>query len=140
MDEQLNFFDMIGEAETPLIPFEEQKEGRRGWIMEISAIMLIKNGWKEDAVCVRTVPVIFEEDSKIDKYGRISQMAKSTHGNPMGWCGGYKDVYAERPTWEECVKFARKKYTIPRTVRYYERDGHDNAIWNYEDGYKGGRK
>lgn len=140
MNEQLNFFDIIGEAETPLIPFEEQKEGRRGWIMEISAILLKKNGWKEDAVCVCTVPVIFEEDSTKDKMGRIHQMAKSTHGNSMGWCGGYKDVYVARPTWEECVKFARKKYTIPQRVQYYERDGRDHDVWNYEDGYKGGRK
>lgn len=139
-NEQMNFFDMIGEAETPMIAFEEQKAGRRGWIIIISAILLKKNGWKEDAVCVCTVPVIFEEDSKKDKYGRISQMAKSTHGSPMGWCGGYKDVYVARPTWDECVKFARKRYTIPQTVQYFERDGRDNKIWEYENGYKGGKR
>ena len=137
MNEQLNFFDIIGEAETPLIPFEEQKAGRRGWILEISAILLKKNGWKEDAVCVCTRPVVFEKDSEIDKYGRMWQMAKTTYGPASGWSGYRKDVYASRPTWSECVKFARKQYTIPQTVRYYERDGRDHSVWEYEKGYTG---
>jgi len=138
--EQINFFDMLGDPQTPLIPFEEQKQGVTGWIIEISGILLKKNGFKEDAVCVCTVPVVFEEDTTKDKLGRLSQWARSTHGNPMGWCGGYRDVYTARPSWEECVKYARKKYAIPQLVKYYERTRADESIWNYEDGFKGGKK
>lgn len=140
MNEQLNFFDLIGEAETPLIPFEEQKKGRRGWIIEISAILLKKNGWKEDAICVCTRPVVFEENSTKDKYGRMWQQAKTIHGPYSGWSGRGKEIYASRPTWEECKKFAKRHYTIPDKVLYYERDARYNEVWNYEDGYKGGKK
>lgn len=140
MDEQLSFFDVLDMSETPLIPFEEQKKGRRGWIIEISAILLKKNGFKEDAICVCTRPVIFEEDSKKDKYGRMWQQAKTTHGPYSGWSSRGKEVYAHRPTWEECKKFAKRHYTMPDKVLYYERDGKDNAVWEYENGYKGGKK
>ena len=139
MEKQISFFEMLGEAETPLIHFEEQKEGRRGWIIDISAILLRKNGFKDDAVCVCTQQVVFQKDSEIDKYGRISQMCKTTHGEFHGWCGYQKEVYAKRPTWEECYQFARKKYTIPEKVLYYERDGKDRSIWDYDEGYKGGK-
>ena len=140
MNEQISFFELLGEAETPLIPFEEQKKGRKGWIIEISAILLKKNGWKEDAICVCTRPVVFEENSTKDKYGRMWQQAKTIHGPYSGWSGRGKEIYASRPTWEECKKFAKKHYTIPDKVLYYERDARYNEVWNYEDGYKGGKK
>jgi hypothetical protein len=135
MNEQISMFELLGEPVTPLIPFEEQKKGKHGWIMDISALLLRENGFREDAVCVCTRPVIFEENSKKDRNGRTSQMARSTHGPYMGWRGGYKDVYSRRPTWKECLEYAHKRYAIPEKVLYYERDGRDNEIWEYENGY-----
>ena len=85
-------------------------------------------------MCVCTVPVVFEEDTKKEKYVRMWQTAKSTHGSPMGWMGSLKKVYAKRPSWKECEEYAHRKYTIPQTVKYYERDGHDNVTWEYENG------
>ena len=41
---QISMFELMGEPETQLIPVEEQKKGRCGWIIDISAIMLQKNG------------------------------------------------------------------------------------------------
>lgn len=85
MQAQISMFELLGDTATPKIPFEEQKKGRKGWIIDISAILLKKNGFKEDAVCVRTVPIKFDKDSDKDKYGRWSQYANSTHGPP--WDG-----------------------------------------------------
>lgn len=139
MNGQISMFEMLGEPTTPVIPFEEQKKNRKGWIIEISGIFLQKNGFKENAIGVCTRPVVFEEDSKKDKYNRISQMARSIYGPPMGWCGGNKTVYAKRPTWEECVAYAHKHYSIPQTVKYYERNTNmENPVWSYEEGYKKG--
>lgn len=56
----------------------------------------------------------------------------------MGWYGGVKEVYAKRPTWEECVKYARKHYTIPEKVLYYERNANFEETWGYENGYQKG--
>ena len=138
MDEQISMFEMLGEDETPEIPFEEQKKGRKGWLIEISGILLKKNGFDEDCICVCTRPVMFERDSEKDKYNRISQMWRTTHGPAGGSCGGYTKIYAKRPTWKECVEYAHKHYSIPQAVRYYERDGDFNAVWKYEDGYQKG--
>ena len=137
---QISIFEMLGETNTPLIPFEEQKKGRKGWVIEISAILLRKNGFKDDRICVCTRPIVFTEDSRKDKYGRISQFAQTTHGDLHGWYGPNYTIYAKRPTYKECVEYARKKYTIPDKVSYYERDGKGNEIWNYEDGYQKGSR
>lgn len=139
MEQQISMFEMLGESATPEIPFEEQKKGRKGWIIEISALLTRKHGWDEDAICVCTRPVIFEKDSEEDKYHRRTQWARSTYGPPMGWCGGWKTVYARRPTWEECVAYAHRHYSLPRTVKYYERNTNmENPVWSYEEGYKKG--
>ena len=134
-EEQVTIFDLMGDKGTPEILPEDQKKGRKGWIIEISAILLKKNGWKEDAVCVCTRPIVFVEDTKVDKYNRISQWWKTTYGPAAGGNGGNMTVYVRRPTWDECVAFARKKYTIPETVLYYERDGNFIPKWGYENGY-----
>ena len=134
MTQQISMFEMLGETETPLIPFEEQKKGRKGWIIDISGIFLKKYGFEEDRIGVQTHAVRFEEDSKKDKYGRISQMATFIKPMDGGWCGGYKDVYARRPTWEECVAYAKKKYSLPEKIVYYERTGNDKEIREYEEG------
>ena len=136
MDKQISIFELLGDTSTPEIPLEEQKKGRRGWIISISAILLRENGFKEDAVCVRTEPIRFDEDSRKDKHGRWSQFASSTHGPSHGWYGPVYTVYAKRPTWDECVAFVRKRYTNPEKVMYMERDGNFNETWGYENGYR----
>lgn len=138
--EQLDLFDMIGDPVTPEIPPEEQKKGVKGWIIDISAILLKKNGFREDAICVCTQPVQFVEDTKKDKHGRWDQSAQSIHGPMHGWYGPYHTVYAQRPTWEECKKYVRSRYSIPEKILYMERDGNDKECWDYEQGYKKGSK
>lgn len=141
MDKQISIFELLGEEETPLIPLEQQKKGKRGWIIEVTAILLRKNGYKEDAICVCTRPVLFEADSYIDKKGIIHQEARTTYGPSSGWYGGRKKVYAKRPTWEECVQFAKEDSSYAKEISkviYMERDGKWNETWKYEDGYKKG--
>ena len=136
MNEQISMFELLGETETPKIPFEEQKKGRKGWIIEISGLFLIKNGFKEDHIGVCTHAIVFKENSTKDKYGRISQYVEKIKPNDGGWWGPNKDVYAARPTMEECIAYAHSRYTIPEKVVYYERDGRDRSIRNYEEGNK----
>ena len=133
---QITMFEMLGDTATPKIPFEEQKKGRKGWVIEISAILLTKNGFRENMIAVRTHAVQFVRDSEKDKYGRIKQFAERIKPHDGGWYGPYYEVYAARPTWEECVAFARAKYTLPEKVVYYERTGDNREIWEYEDGNK----
>ena len=136
--EQMSLFEMIGEPVTPVIPPEKQKKDGKGWIIEISGILLKKNGWKENAICVCTRPIRFLEDTRKDKHGRLWQNAETTHGPYGGWVGTPKKVYSRRPTWSECVEYAKKRYSIPETIKYMEEDANFNKIWNYEDGYKKG--
>lgn len=134
---QMSIFDMLGHQETPEIPFDQQKKGRKGWIIEITAVLLRENGYKEDVTCVCTRPVIFEADSwKRD--GRRCQHFHTTRGPIYGSIGGWHKIYAKRPTWEECVEYARKDRTHPAEIRYMERDGDFRSIWGYENGYHKG--
>ena len=130
MIQQLSMFDLIG---TPVIPLEAQKKGMRGWIIDISAIMLRENGYPEDMTGVCTQPVRFQEDSRKD-----FQAAETTHGSFHGWYGPIKTVYAKRPTWEECVEYARKDKRHPEKVVYYEKTYDDQVIREYENGYQKG--
>ena len=134
--EQMSIFDLLG-LKTPEIPIEDQKKGVRGWIIDISAVLRMENGWKENAVCVCTRPVIFEKDTRKDKDGRLWQQAKTTHGPSMGWMGYCKKVYRNRPTWEECVQYAQEGHKGDK-VLYLERDGNWNEIWEFEKGYRKG--
>ena len=133
--EQIDFFNMLGDPETPLIPFDEQKKGRKGWVIEISLVGLVENGFKENIIGVKTHAVQFNRDSEKNKYGRISQFADRIRPHDGGWYGPYYDVYATRPTMKECIAYARKNHPTEKVV-YYERDGHDREIWNYEEGNK----
>ena len=136
MDEQLNMFGMLGMDETPEIPFEEQKKGRKGWVIEISGVFLVENGFKENMVGVTTHAVQFVQDSTKDKYGRISQYANRIKPHDGGWWGPNYPVYVSRPSLEECIEYGRKKYTVPEKVVYYERNSDLNGIWDYEKGNK----
>lgn len=133
MTEQMSLFDLIGEPETPKIPPERQKEGTRGWIIDVSAVLLRENGFKEDVTCVCTRPVKFRRDTEQRADGWW-QTAETTHGPTFGWSGGLKEVYAARPTWKECVEYARRDRHHPAKVMYLERDGNFRETWGYENG------
>jgi len=133
---QMSMFEMLGETGTPVIPAEAQKAGRRGWIIEISGIWLKENGFREDAIAVCTRPIVFEEDTRKDELGRVRQHAKTTYGPAGGWFGGEEKVYARRPTWAECVQYARERRSYPAQVVYYERNGSfENPVYEYEKGW-----
>lgn len=137
MIQQLSMFDLL-DIGTPVIPLKDQKKGVKGWVIDISCIMLRKNGFKEDATGVCTQPVRFQEDSRIGRDGRWFQAAQSTHGVFHGWYGPVYTVYAKRPTWAECVAFARQKKDRPEKVVYYEQTANFDVIREYENGYQKG--
>ena len=134
MDEQMNMFQLLGMGETPEIPFEQQKKGRKGWVIEISGIFLVKNGFKENMIGVCTHAVQFTRDSEKDKYGRISQFCDRIKPHDGGWYGQHKTVYAARPTLDECIAFGKKSYSYPEKIVYFERNGNWENIWEYEKG------
>ena len=82
---------------------------------------------------VCTQPVRFQEDSRKD-----FQAAETIHGSFHGWYGPIKTVYAKRPTWEECVEYARKDKRRPEKGVYYEKTYDDQVIREYENGYQKG--
>lgn len=138
MAEQLSMFDLLGIG-TPVIPLKDQKKGMKGWVIDISAIMLRENGFPEDVTGVCTQPVMFQEDSRKDRDGRWFQAARSIHGIHHGWYGPVYTVYAKRPTWEECVAYAHERKGLPEKVVYYERSADFNTvIREYENGYQKG--
>jgi hypothetical protein len=134
---QISMFELLGMPETPEIPLEEQKKGRRGWIIEISAICTRENGYKEDKTYVCTRPVIFEADTR-EKNNRWWQTVRTTHGPYHGWSARPHKVYAKRPTWEECLRYAEQDRNTIGKIEYMERDGDWNFIYGYENGYRKG--
>jgi len=137
MDGQISMFELLGMTETPEIPLAEQKKGRRGWIIEISAICPKKNGFKEDMTYVCTRPVIFEEDTR-ERHDGWWQRVRTTYGPYHGWSASPHKVYAKRPTWDECLKFAEQNRDTIGRIKYMERDGNWNWIHGYENGYQKG--
>ena len=133
--DQISIFDLLN-IETPEIPLEEQKKGRKGWIIELSAIRCVENGFKEDEVCVCTRPVVFVEDTEERKDGWW-QRVETTYGPIYGWAASPRRIYAKRPTWNECVQFALdQKY--PGKITYMEVTGNWEHIYGYENGYRKG--
>lgn len=134
---QISIFDLLDEYKTPTIPAEEQKKGVKGWIMEISAICLRENGFKEDYVTVCTRPVVFKEDTRESRDGWW-QAAETTYGPSTGWYGSLREVYRKRPTWQECAEYAQRKHPEISDIRYSERNGNWDWINGYENGYQKG--
>lgn len=134
MEKQMSMFEMLDDFNTPEIPWQEQKAGVKGWIIQITGIMLKKYGFKEDMIGVATIPVTFVEDTKEEQYNkfqkRLCQWARYSTG---GWCGEYKKVYAKRPTWRECQEYVHKKYTIPEKVVYCRETANGHQICDYEE-------
>ena len=134
---QISMFEIMDQYETPVIPVEEQKKGVKGWIIELNGIFLRENGFKEDWRGVCTRPVVFEKDTKKDSHGWW-QYCHTTKGPSRGWMGSPRTVYRKRPTWNDCLKYARENGSKddPKDVRYYERRGDWTGIYSYEEGAK----
>ena len=132
---QISMFEMLDQYETPLIPVEEQKKGVRGWVVELSGLFLRENGFKEDWRGVCTRPVVFDDDTKKTK-GRWSQHAHTTKGPAHGWWADPRIVFRYRPTWSDCLKYARENghRDDPKDVRYYDHRGDWTEILSYEEG------
>lgn len=133
---QLSMFELLDQYETPTIPIEEQKKGVKGWIIQLSGIFLKENGFKEDWRGVETRPVIFKADTHKDKNGRLWQDCNTTKGPSSGWVGTPRMVFRTRPTWNDCLRFARENGSKddPKDVRYYGRRGDWSRIYSYEEG------
>lgn len=134
---QISMFSLLDEYETPMIPIEEQKKGVKGWIIDISCICLRKNGCKDDWTGVETRPVILLSDTHEDKDGFMWQHVQTTKGPYSGWNKAPERIFRKRPTWDDCLKWARQHMSKsdPREIRFYSRDGNWNGIYQYEQGY-----
>lgn len=131
--EQMSIWSFLDSYETPLIPYEQQKKGTRGWIIECSGLFLRENGFKKDQYGVCTRPIVFESDTKPDG----SQHAHTLKGPFHGWWGGNKEVFERRPSWSDCLLHAKKNRAKdePEDVIFYDHKANWDEIWSYEDGY-----
>lgn len=134
--EQISFFSLLDEYETPIIPPEEQKQGTKGWIIQFNGIFLRENGFDHDRVGVETRPIVLESDTW-KKNGIWEQNAATTKGPWCGWYGQYKTIFRTRPTWQDCLLWARENHKsyMPETVEYYSQTGDWHGIYRYEDGF-----
>lgn len=115
---QLSMFIMLGEDETPVIPFEQQKKGMKGWVIEIQGVYTTENGFKKNMVGVTTKQVVLNRDSYIRHNRTLDrteywQDASSTGVGGCkgdGWIGSPKKIYVRRPTWAECQEYVRKHH------------------------------
>ena len=137
MNEQISMFEMLNQYETPEIPIEEQKRGAKGWIIELSGLFLKENGFREDWRGVETRPVVFKENTHKDRRGSWWQTCETIKGPSMGWTGSVRNVFRSRPTWNDCLKYAREHghRDDPKDIRYYSRTGDWEPIYSYEEGY-----
>ena len=136
MIDQVSIFEMLDEYETAELLPEEQKKGKTGWIIQFSGLFLKENGFKEDWHGVETRPIVFESDTRKDKYG-MCQDFRTTKGPYQGHLGGLVKVYKSRPTWKDCLKYAREngRRNDPQDVRYYTQTADFESIYKYEKGY-----
>lgn len=108
---QISMFEMLGLDETPTIPFEKQKKGVKGWVIEIAGLYTKENGNKENTVGVTTVRVILDSDSETDSRGQWQYAHVIEDGcKGDGWIGSPETLYERRPTWRELQNYAREKY------------------------------
>lgn len=121
---QISMFEMLGMDDTPTIPFDQQKEGTKGWVIEIAGLYTTENGFKENMVGVTTSRVILERDSKTDTYGQHQYAHVIEDGcRGDGWFGGVKKLYARRPTWRELVEHVRERYKEPWKIVFILKGG-----------------
>ena len=130
---QVSMFEMLGVDETPVIPFDQQKRGMKGWVIEICAEFLPENGYKKRSVGVTTYQVVLDRDSYERKNivtDRIEQWQTATCTGVGGcrvdgWVGRPKKLFSARPKWWELQEYVRKNYREPfDEIVYAYKDGH----------------
>lgn len=126
LDGQLSMFEMLGVNETPVISFEDQKAGMKGWCIQIMGVFTTENGFKKNMIGVTTRRMILERDSH-EQWGHRWQYAKSIDRcKGDGWMGTPEVFYAKRPTWSECQDYVRKNHKgdpYEYEIVYTEKDG-----------------
>lgn len=118
LEGQMNMFEMLGEDLTPEIPFEEQKRGMKGWVIELQGIFTKENGFKKDMVGVTTKQVVLKADSytrhnrTLDREEKWQNAESTGVGGCRGdgWVGSPQKLYARRPTWRECMEYVKKNH------------------------------
>lgn len=105
---QISIFELLEMDETPEIPFELQKKGMVGWIIQIEAIMLKEYGFGKNMIGVTTRKITFIRDSNTDGHGRWQYANTIDRCKGDGWMGTPKKIYAKRPTWRECQDYVRR--------------------------------
>ena len=133
MDGQISMFELLDMDETPTIPFEEQKRGMKGWVIEIQGIYTVENGFGKNMVGVTAMQVILKQDSytrvnrTLDRVEKWQDAECTGVGGCKGdgWVGSPKKLYARRPTWRELQDYVRKHY----------RDPYDEIVYTYKDGH-----
>lgn len=118
MNGQISMFELLGIDETPEIPFEMQKRGMKGWVIELQGLFTKENGFKKNMVGVTTMQVVLNQNSytrqnrTLDRIERWQNASCTGIGGCRGdgWVGSPKKLYAKRPTWSECMEYAKKNY------------------------------
>lgn len=108
--EQLNIFEMIGMDETPEIPFEEQKKGTKGWIIQICGLFTTEYGWKRNMIGVTVRHMMLNQDPHTDQHGRWQSAWSIDRCKGDGWMGEPRKLYARKPTWKECVNHVKENH------------------------------
>ena len=130
MDGQISMFEMMNMDETPVIPFEEQKRGMKGWVIEISGIYEMEG---KKIIGVTTKQVVLERDS-YTRYNRIldrNEQWQSAHCTGVGgcrgdgWSGTPEKLYVRKPLWRELEKYVREN----------EKTKYDGIVFTYKDGH-----
>ena len=136
MDNQISMFEMLGMDETPVIPFEEQKKGTKGYCIRIAALYTIENGFPKNQIGVTVRKMELVRDSKTDSHGRWQYARSIDHCKGDGWWGSPEKLYARRPTWKECEDYVRARHRgEPREyeVVYLRKNGDATySICDYE--------
>ena len=132
MNNQINMFEIIGLDETPEIPFEEQKKGMKGWVIQIQGIYTVENGFKKNMVGVTTKRVVLKADSYTRKNRLLDRIEKWQNAECTGeygckgdgWVGSPRKLYTKRPTWRELQNYVKEHY----------KDPYDEIVFTYKDG------
>ena len=123
--EQVSILEIFGMDATPEIPFEQQKKGTKGWIIENQGLYTTENGFKKNMIGVTTARVILDEDTHIDRNGYEWQSAHVIEDGCKGdgWYGGVHKLYASRPAWKELYEYARATHKEQWEIVFTLKDG-----------------
>ena len=133
MNEQVSMFEMLEMDETPTIPFEQQKRGMKGWVIQIEAIFLPENGYEKRMVGVTTKQVVLDRDSytrhnkTLDRIEKWQTATCTGVGGCKGdgWVGSPRKLYVRKPKWRELQDYVRREYREP----------YDEIVYVYKDGH-----